>query len=111
MFVKQDAYLISSLEIAIRLSNQFLRIYNPKNPGSDQRLPQYYHKLGAQTKMRNYREETDSEMDIWVFLTPDPEQDKLLSVQMTPFRKICDPQDHFYRACEKKNRYKKIWVK
>merc|ERR1719468_259081 len=37
-------------------------------------------------------------------MTPAAEQHKLLSVQMTPFRKICDPQDHFYRACEKKNR-------
>lgn len=61
--------------------------------------------------MRNYREETDSEMDIWVFLTPDADKHKHLSILMTPFRKICDPQDHFYRACEKKNRYKKIWVK
>ena len=57
--------------------------------------------------MRNYREETDSEMDIWVFMTPEPDKNKHLSMLMTPFRKICDPQDHFYRACEKKNRYKK----
>ena len=61
--------------------------------------------------MRNYREETDSEMDIWVFVTPEADKNKHLSMLMTPFRKICDPQDHFYRACEKKNRYKKIWVK
>ena len=57
--------------------------------------------------MRNYREETDSEMDIWVFMTPETDKNKHLSMLMTPFRKICDPQDHFYRACEKKNRYKK----
>ena len=59
-------------------------------------------------RQRHYREETDSEMDLWLLVArprPGPRTGNLLSLLVTPYRKTCDPQDRFYRACEKKNRY------
>lgn len=55
---------------------------------------------------RNYQEESDTEMDIWVYMTKSKSSNsnKFFTILLTPYRKICDPQDHFYRACEKKNR-------
>ena len=58
-------------------------------------------------RQRHYREETDSEMDLWLLVArpgPGPHTGKLLSLLVTPYRKTCDPQDRFYRACEKQNR-------
>ena len=59
-------------------------------------------------RQRHYREETDSEMDLWLLVArprPGPRTGNLLSLLVTPYRKTCDPQDRFYRACEKQNRY------
>ena len=52
---------------------------------------------------RNYIEDSDTEMDIWIYMIKSPDF-KSLSLLITPFRKICDPKDHFYRACHKQNR-------
>ena len=52
---------------------------------------------------RNYIEDSDTEMDIWIYMIKSADF-KSLSLLMTPFRKICDPKDHFYRACHKQNR-------
>ena len=52
---------------------------------------------------RNYIEDSDTEMDIWIYMLKSS-QFKSLSLLVTPFRKTCDPKDHFYRACHKQNR-------
>ena len=53
---------------------------------------------------RNYIEESDTEMDIWVYMTKSSHL-KSVSLLVTPFRKICDPKDNFFRACQKQNRW------
>lgn len=52
----------------------------------------------------HYSEETDTEMDLWVYMTNSGQPDKYLDILVTPYRKVCDPRDHFYRACQRKNR-------
>ena len=48
-------------------------------------------------------------MDVWLLVTKSnssgpQNSNKHLTMLVTPYRKICDPQDHFYRACHRKNR-------
>ena len=54
--------------------------------------------------LRHYSEETDTEMDFWIYMTNTGRPDKYLDILVTPYRKVCDPRDHFYRACHRKNR-------
>ena len=57
---------------------------------------------------RNYIEESDTEMDIWLYILKSTDL-KSASLLVTPFRKICDPKDNFFRACEKQNRLVSVW--
>ena len=67
------------------------------------------HQLSVASFTRHYSEESDSEMDLWVFMSrpvnnAGSSEEKFLRILITPYRKVCDPRDHFYRACHRKNR-------
>ena len=59
---------------------------------------------GKTSPARNYIEESDTEMDIWLYIVKSADL-KSASLLVTPFRKMCDPQDNFFRACEKQDRF------
>lgn len=66
------------------------------------------HQLSVASFTRHYSEESDSEMDLWVFMSrpvnnAGSSEEKFLRILLTPYRKVCDPRDHFYRACHRKN--------
>jgi hypothetical protein len=51
---------------------------------------------------RNYVEEYDGEMDIWIHIKVPPNQTatyKTLSLIVTPFRQSCNPRDSLYIKC------------
>ena len=51
---------------------------------------------------RNYLEEYDSELDIWIHIKVAPNQTatyKTLSLIVTPFRQSCNPRDSLYIQC------------
>ena len=57
-----------------------------------------------QISQRNYVEEYDSEMDIWLHIKVLPNKTKLyktLSLIVTPFKQSCDIKDDLYRRCGK----------
>ena len=56
---------------------------------------------GSNLDTRIYREESDREMDIWIHInSPDGGQDdRTLTMVVTPFKKTCSRKDSHYRKC------------
>ena len=56
---------------------------------------------GSTLKTRSYTEDSDREMDIWISINSheDGQEEKTLTLVVTPFKKTCKRKDSQYQKC------------
>ena len=58
-----------------------------------------HNKAGTPLHSRIYHEQEDREMDIWMHITRENQENKIVNMVVTPFMKTCKEEDRDYKQC------------